>query len=383
MPAFNERIQQALDARHSKGLTRTLTPCDGGNSTTVSIAGRNLLNFSNNDYLGLANDTELKKAFQQGIDVYGNGSAASPMVSGFSNAHRLLEDTLCDWLGFDRAVLLSSGFSANQALLFSLMHQGDTLIQDKLNHASLMEAGQLCDATMVRFRHNDIAHLKQRINAAKSGPTLVVTEGVFSMDGDQAPLAELQQATDRKAWLAVDDAHGIGVLGKTGGGSCEQANVRPDLLIVTFGKAFGLSGAAIMCNHSVGDYLTQFAKHHVYSTAFPAAQAFALNHAAKMIQSQTWRREKLAEHSDRIRHKLGHLAGYVDTFTPIKPFIIGDADQAVAVASAMRQHGIALTAIRPPTVPPNTARLRITVTTAHSDKQVETLCQALNQVVEE
>jgi 8-amino-7-oxononanoate synthase len=383
MPAFSDRIHQALYARQTKGLTRILTPCDGGNSTTVSVDGRNMLNFSNNDYLGLANDPELKKAFQQGIDVYGNGSAASPMVSGFSRAHQLLEDSLCSWLDFDRAILFGSGFSANQALLFSLLKKGDTLLQDKLNHASLMEAGQLSPASMLRFRHNDLAHLKQRLDSTNPQSTLLVTEGVFSMDGDQAPLVEMYQLSRQRALFAVDDAHGIGVLGKTGAGSCEALDVRPDILIITFGKAFGLSGAAILCNHDMGDFLTQFAKHHVYSTAFPAAQAFALNHAVTMIRTQHWRRDKLLHHNRIIKRRLGDLPGYVDTKTPIKPFIIGDADKAVEVSAQIRQHGIALTAIRPPTVPVNTARLRITVTAAHTEKQVETLCQALIQVVKE
>jgi 8-amino-7-oxononanoate synthase len=383
MPAFSDRIQEALYARQSKGLTRSLTPCDGGNSTTVSVNGRNMLNFSNNDYLGLANDPELKKAFQQGIDVYGNGSAASPMVSGFSSSHQVLEDSLCSWLDFDRAILFSSGFSANQALLFSLLKKGDTLLQDKLNHASLMEAGYLSPASMLRFRHNDIAHLQQRLEATDPQTTLLVTEGVFSMDGDQAPLVEMRRLSNNRALLAVDDAHGIGVMGRTGGGSCEQLNVTPDILIVTFGKAFGLSGAAIMCNHDLGDYLTQFAKHHVYSTAFPAAQAFALNHAITMIQTQHWRRDKLSQHNHIISQRLGGLPGYVDTKTPIKPYIIGDPGRAIEVTKQIRQHGIALTAIRPPTVPIDTARLRITVTAAHTEKQVETLCHALVQVVKE
>lgn len=383
MPAFSHRINKALAERESAGLTRTITPCDGGNTSTIRIGGRNLLNFSNNDYLGLANDPELNKAFQQGIELYGSGSSASPMVTGFSRAHQLLENALCEWLGFERAVLFSSGFAANQALLMALLQKDDLLIQDKLNHASLMEAGMLSPATMKRFRHNDVEHLSRLMTKQPIPDTMVVTEGVFSMDGDQAPLANIRTALQDKALFVVDDAHGIGVLGKRGGGSCEQCGVSPDVLVVTFGKAFGLSGAAILCNQQMGAYLTQFARHHVYSTAFPPAQAYALKHAISMIQTQGWRRERLSEHNEVYRRQLKSLPGYVETKTPIKPFIVGDANAAVSMADKLRQHGIHLTAIRPPTVPSGSARLRITLTAGHNEKQIETLCQALIHVVKE
>ncbi len=291
MPAFNQRIAKALATRKQQGLSRCLRSIDGGNQAQLVFNEAVFANFSSNDYLGLANDKELSFAWQKGIELYGNGSGASPLVTGFSPAHQNLESALCDWLGYPRAVLFNSGFSANQAMLFSLLEKGDLLLQDKLNHASLMEAGALSPATMKRFLHND----PQSLSKLLTEEALVVTEGVFSMDGDLAPLADLNAVCEGKAWLAVDDAHGIGVLGEQGSGSCSHANVRPDLLVVTFGKAFGLSGAAILCSEEVGDYLTQFARHHVYSTAMPPSQAYALTHAVGMIQSQDWRREKLAE----------------------------------------------------------------------------------------
>ncbi|TFH92811.1 8-amino-7-oxononanoate synthase [Vibrio ouci] len=377
MPAFNTRIQQALAQRSQQGLSRSIRIIDDGNSAQLKNGSAGYINFSSNDYLGLASDKSLTKAWQHGLDKYGNGSGASPLVTGFSSAHQQLEETLCDWLGFDRAILFSSGFSANQALLFSLLEKDDVLLQDKLNHASLMEAGMLSPAVMKRFRHNDVNNL----TSLMSDNALVVTEGVFSMDGDMAPLADIYAVTNGKGWLAVDDAHGIGVLGKQGQGSCAAAGIQPEILVVTFGKAFGLSGAAIMCSEQVGDYLTQFARHHVYSTAMPPSQAVALCHAASMIQTQQWRRDKLAELSEYYHRLLSDIEGYQTTETPIKPFIIGSSDKAVAVAEQLKSAGIWLTAIRPPTVPNGSARLRITLTAEHQFHHIDKLAEQLKQAV--
>jgi len=380
MPAFKSRIESALADRKAQGLNRSMNVVFSGNQSILEYEGRRYINFSSNDYLGLANDQALVRAWQQGLSVYGSGSGASPMVTGFSAAHSNLEAALTEWLGYERAILFGSGFSANQALLFTLLEKSDVLIQDRLNHASLMEAGMLSPAKMKRFKHNDIAHLKSLLNSEDNH--LVVTEGVFSMDGDCAPLADIAEVTrSYDAWFAVDDAHGIGVLGEFGGGSCELATVKPELLIVTFGKAFGMSGAAILCDHATGDFLTQFARHHVYSTAIPPAQAYALTHAVSMIQEQSWRREKLTELNEVYRDGLQELDGFVETQTSIKPFMIGESELALQVASACRQNGIWVTAIRPPTVPKGTSRLRITLTANHTNEQVRTLSMALKQAL--
>ncbi|MCE7728773.1 8-amino-7-oxononanoate synthase [Vibrio campbellii] len=380
MPAFKSRIESALADRKAQGLNRSMSVVFSGNQSILEYEGRRYINFSSNDYLGLANDQALVRAWQQGLSVYGSGSGASPMVTGFSAAHSNLEAALTEWLGYERAILFGSGFSANQALLFTLLEKSDVLIQDRLNHASLMEAGMLSPAKMKRFKHNDIAHLKSQLSSEDNH--LVVTEGVFSMDGDCAPLADIAEVTSsHDAWFAVDDAHGIGVLGESGGGSCELAKVKPELLIVTFGKAFGMSGAAILCDHATGDFLTQFARHHVYSTAIPPAQAYALTHAVAMIQEQSWRREKLTELNEVYRDGLQDLDGFVETQTSIKPFMIGESELALQVASACRQNGIWVTAIRPPTVPKGTSRLRITLTANHTNEQVKTLSMALKQAL--
>lgn len=375
---FSQRIASSLELRKRQGLHRQLSAVSNGNTTSLHKHNQEFINFSSNDYLGLAADKSLAKAWQKGIELYGNGSGASPLVTGFSYAHQALEERLCTWLGYSRAILFSSGFSANQAMLFALMEKQDLLLQDKLNHASLIEAGLLCPASMKRFHHNDISHLENQI----AGNTLVVTEGVFSMDGDLSPLADIAKATQGKAWLAVDDAHGIGVLGEEGKGSCQRAGIKPQLLVVTFGKAFGLSGAAIMCDEMTGEYLTQFARHHVYSTAIPPSQAHALNEAVNIIASQQWRRDKLFELYHYYDQQLGTLPGYQYTQTPIKPVVVGDAVQSVQLASDLKQNGLWLTAIRPPTVAKGKARLRITLTTNHTKQQVAQLATELHSLIE-
>ncbi|HAS8148503.1 TPA: 8-amino-7-oxononanoate synthase [Vibrio vulnificus] len=381
--AFNERIAQALKQRRKQGLNRQSEVIFSGNQTVLEHQGKRYINFSANDYLGLANDQSLVRAWQQGLSLYGCGSGASPLVTGYTPAHSNLAASLCDWLGYESATLFGSGFSANQALLFALLEKGDLLVQDKLNHASLIEAGLFSPATMKRFKHNDLKALDTILNRADC-PSLVVTEGVFSMDGDCSPLAEMHALTQRhSASLMVDDAHGVGVLGEEGRGSCAIANVKPDFLVVTFGKAFGLSGAALLTDKSSGDFLAQFARHHVYSTALPPAQAFALTHAVELIRTQQWRRDKLNELQTLFAEYLGEHDSYVSTQTPIKPWLIGETQQAVTVAQRCREQGIWLTAIRPPTVPQNTARLRITLSANHTKEQMHTLAQVLLTVTGE
>lgn len=377
MLAFEQRIEQALRNRQQQGLTRHLSVVQTMQHAKLINAGQGYDHFASNDYLGLASDQSLIRAWQDGLQQYGAGSGASPLVSGFSPAHQRLETLLCEWLGYSRAVLFSSGFSANQALLFTLLEEGDLLLQDKLNHASLIEAGLLSAAQSRRFQHNNLAHLNQLLTTHSANHKLVVTEGVFSMDGDLAPLALMQQQLERRAWLMVDDAHGIGVLGEHGRGSCAQAGIQPDILVVTFGKALGLSGAAILCNETLGDYLTQFARHHVYSTAMPPALAHAVCHSVKMVQQQAWRREKLQELSAVYDRKLADVTGFVATATPIKPWILGTNQRAVAIADRLRERGIWVSAIRSPTVPVSKARLRITLTSNHSTQQVTHLADEL------
>jgi 8-amino-7-oxononanoate synthase len=351
-----------------------------GNGPELIFDGKTYLNFSSNDYLGLAHDPDLICHWQEGLSRFGCGSGASPLVTGFSIAHRNLQSALCDWLGYERAILFNSGFSANQAVLFTLLKRHDLLLQDRLNHASLMEAGLLAPATMKRFRHNDVDHLAGLLDCDRAN--FVVTEGTFSMDGDRAPVAQLCDLLEGRATLMVDDAHGIGVLGEEGAGSCALAGVKPDLLLVTFGKGFGLAGAALLCDEGMGEYLSQFARHYVYSTAMPPAQAYALTCAVHMIRTQHWRREKLKELQQVYDTCVSAIDGFVRTETPIKPLIIGDTLQAQGVADLLKQDRIWISAIRPPTVPEGTARLRVTLTAAHTEQQVRGLAQSLQIAIE-
>lgn len=379
--AFNQRISSALTQRKQAGLNRSRTVIEQGNQSRLVVDGQSYINFSGNDYLGLAGSKELTQAWQQGLSLYGSGSGASPLVTGYSKPHADLESQLAEWLGFDCALLFNSGFSANQAVLFSLLEKGDTLLQDKLNHASLMEAGILSPATMKRFKHNDISHLAKLLTTSDNSPSLVVTEGVFSMDGDLSPLSDIAKVTkENNAWLMVDDAHGCGVLGSNGRGCCDFYQVTPDILVVTFGKGFGLSGAAVLCNQECGDYLAQFARHHVYSTAMPPAQAHALSHALLMIQQQEWRREKLKELNQQFESELTDFSGAVKTDTPIKPIIIGETRAAMTLSAALKNQGLWTTAIRPPTVPTGTARLRITLSANHSQQDIKQLTQAITEL---
>lgn len=385
---FDEKIQTALTTRREKGLQRHTQVFSHLADNQISVSSANsaaesrpYINFSSNDYLGLARDPELISAWQQGLTQYGCGSSASPAVTGLSIAHQNLQAKLCEWLGYSRAVLFNSGFSANQALLFTLLDKHDHLIQDKLNHASLMEAGILSPASMSRFKHNDVNDLSCKLAALSSAQAkLVVSEGVFSMDGDIAPLNELsQQCQKHQAWLAIDDAHGLGILGSSGGGITELSGIKSNILIVTFGKAVGLSGAAILCDESTGEFLNQFARHYIYSTAMPPAQAYAINHAITMIQQQAWRREKLAELAEICHDSLSTLSGYRATSTAIKPLICGGSQQAIDLSNYLKQKGMWVGAIRPPTVPANAARLRITLSSRHSQQQVLQLTQAIIQ----
>ncbi|TKB46812.1 8-amino-7-oxononanoate synthase [Ferrimonas sediminicola] len=385
MPAadpLEARIAQALADRQSQGLLRHRQPIHRLEGAKIRVDGRLYHHFCGNDYLGLAESEAIHQAWQEGLRRFGAGSGASPLVTGHHQVHQDLEQQLCDWLGFEAALLFSSGFAANQAVIHALMHKGDLLLQDRLNHASLQEAGHLCPATMKRFAHNDCADLDRRLDGAEPGtPKLVITEGVFSMDGDLAPLAELRQLCDRQgAWLMVDDAHGCGVLGPEGRGSSAAAAIQPDILVVTFGKAFGCAGAAVLCSNQLAQYLIQFARHLVYSTALPPAQACALAESVRQIRSQQWRRDRLMTLSRLLTSGLDPAIPLMNTPTPIKPLMVGDSHKALALSAALREKGLWIGAIRPPTVPAGQARLRLTLSASHSDEQLVALAEALNEV---
>ncbi|SNY76966.1 8-amino-7-oxononanoate synthase [Enterobacter sp. CC120223-11] len=382
--SWQQRIGQALDERRAADAFRTRSPVTQGAGRYLTRGEQRWLNFSANDYLGLSQHPAIVGAWQQGAARYGTGSGGSGHVTGYSEAHQHFEQQLAEWLGYPRALLFISGFAANQAVIAALLHKEDRIVADRLSHASLLEAANLSPAQLRRFAHNDSAQLAQLLAKPVEGLQLTVTEGVFSMDGDSAPLAEIASVTEAaNGWLLVDDAHGIGVSGREGRGTCDEQNVKPDLLVVTFGKAFGLSGAAVLCSEEVADYLLQFARHLIYSTSMPPAQAVALSEALAVIRSDDGeaRRQKLREHISRFRRGAESLGLQLTNSTSaIQPVIVGENHRALALAETMREAGCWLTAIRPPTVPAGTARLRITLTTAHHAEDIDRLLEAMHGV---
>ncbi len=384
--SWQQRIDSALAQRREADAFRRRVPLAQGAGRWLECEGQRYRNFSSNDYLGMSQHPKVIRAWQQGAEQYGTGSGGSGHVTGFSHAHRELESELAQWLGYPRALLFISGFAANQAVIAALMSDKDRIVADRLSHASLLEAAALSPAALRRFQHNDSQHLTRLLSSPNEGQQLVVTEGVFSMDGDSAPLANVAEATTQAgAWLMVDDAHGIGVKGAQGRGSCWQQGVRPELLVVTFGKAFGLSGAAVLCSESLADYLLQFARHLIYSTSMPPAQAVALRASLDVIRSDEGdkRREVLAQH---IAHFRTGAQGLDYQLTPsdsaIQPLIVGENARTLSLATTLREKGCWVTAIRPPTVPAGTARLRLTLTAAHRREDIDTLLEVLHGVRE-
>ncbi|MFV0263300.1 MAG: 8-amino-7-oxononanoate synthase [Kluyvera sp.] len=380
--SWQQRIDHAVAERREAQAFRQRQPLAQGAGRWLTCGERRYRNFSSNDYLGLSQHPQVIRAWQDGAERYGVGSGGSGHVTGYHQAHQRLEEQLADWLGYDRALLFISGFAANQAVIAALAAREDRIVADRLSHASLLEAASLSPAQLRRFQHNDSQHLARLLAAPVAGQQLVVTEGVFSMDGDGAPLAEVAaEARHAGAWLMVDDAHGIGVVGENGRGSCYQQGVKPELLVVTFGKAFGLSGAAVLCSQAVADYFVQFARHLIYSTAMPPAQAQALQAALAVIRSDDGqqRREKLAQHiADFRRGARGLAYALTDSQSAIQPLIVGDNGHTLRLAERLRERGCWATAIRPPTVPVGSARLRLTLTAAHDAQDIVQLLEVLH-----
>ncbi len=375
------RIRTALDERRAADAFRVRRVVENGAGRFLSREGERFCNFSSNDYLGLSQHPQIVRAWQQGADRYGVGSGGSGHVSGYTTAHQALEEELAGWLGYPRALLFISGFAANQAVITALMGKDDRIIADRLSHASLLEAASLSPAQLRRFAHNDASQLNVLLGKPCSGLQLAVTEGysAWTATARRLPLCMTSQ-NSRTPWLLVDDAHGIGVTGEEGRGSAHQQRVRPELLVVTFGKGFGVSGAAVLCSEPVADYLVQFARHLIYSTSMPPAQAVALSASLAVIRGEDGaeRRARLADHIQRFRRGVSALPyRLTDSHSAIQPVIVGENHRALMLAQALRERGQWVTAIRPPTVPPGTARLRLTLTAAHEPQDIDTLLEAL------
>lgn len=377
-------LQRELNERGTQGLLRQRRIISSPQSPHVEVDGRLLLSFSSNDYLGLANHPQLIKVLREGALKHGLGAGAAHLVSGHSTAHHELEQRIADFVGKPAALLFSTGYMANLGTVQALVGRGDTVFADKLNHASLNDAMLLCRAGVKRYRHGDMAQLAQLLEQTKSGRKLVVTDTVFSMDGDIAPLRELLALCEKHdAWLYVDDAHGFGVLGEQGRGSLSHFGLASSRIIymATLGKAAGVFGAIVAAEQAVIDTLINHANSYVYTTATPPALSVALLESVELIEQGDELREHLHRLIEQLRAGLADLPWQLmPSDTAIQPLLIGDNQEAMRLSDGLRERGIWLAAIRPPTVPQGTARLRITLSAAHSADDVERLIGALHEL---
>ena len=382
------KIRAALDARCNQHLYRRTLLADSPQQPHMIINGQAMLTFCSNDYLGLANHPDVIRAFQQAANTYGVGSGAAHLVNGHSRPHQQLEEALAAFTGRDSALLFSTGYMANLGVANALLtSRHDVIYQDRLNHASLVDAGLLSGAKRVRYAHNDTTQLQARLQAQTdpSVTQLIVTDGVFSMDGDVAPVTDLARvAQAHQAWLMVDDAHGFGVLGKTGAGLLEAHGLDQDavpILMATLGKALGTAGAFVAGSRDLIEYLKQSARTWIYTTAQPPAVAAATLASLQLLETESWRREHLHDLIQQFRHGAAQLGlPLMPSDTAIQPLLIGSSEQTLAISQQLAQRGLLVTAIRPPTVPANTARLRITLSAAHSTADVARLLDALQQI---
>ncbi len=377
-------LQSLLQQRQQSALYRSRQIHNSSQTPILQIDGQNYLAFCSNDYLGLASHPRLKAALQQGTEKYAVGSGASHLVTGHSQAHHALEKELAAYTGRERALLFSTGYMANLGIVTSLLGRHDAVFLDKLNHASLVDAALLSRAKIERYPHNNMQALERLLEKSQAQHKLIITDGVFSMDGDVSKLPEMVElAKTYQAWIMVDDAHGLGVLGNTGRGTLEKYGLGENdvpILMGTLGKAFGVFGAFVAGSELLIETLIQTARSYIYTTALPPALAEAARASLIVAEEEAWRRQHLHE---LIKHFRLAAADFplMPSITPIQPILLGSSEKALAVSSALYEQNILVTAIRPPTVPQGTARLRITLSALHDKHQVDELIEALKEVL--
>ncbi len=392
-----EFIKQKLAVQKSQSRYRQRFCVQKSNNNSLEqeaiiiVDGKTYINFSSNDYLGLNNHPKINQAMQEGVDKFGVCASSSSLVTGYHYAHQALEETICQWLNKPKCLLFSSGFTANVALFQTLgqtLNQGNChFFLDKLSHASILDGAFSSKAKVKRFAHNNTQQLSQLLSQCDSDNKLIASEGVFSMDGDQAKLSELESIADKNnAWLYVDDAHSIGVIGKQGQGSTSILNSVSDkensnIIMATFGKAIATSGAFLACDNSLHDYLINFARHYIYSTAISPALAWATIKSIELIQQEQWRRDKIIELSNLLTSLLDDAIQIVPSDSSIHAIIIGDEEKALFVSEQLKKQGIWLTAIRPPTVAIGTSRLRVTICANHKHNDIKHLAYCLNKAL--
>jgi 8-amino-7-oxononanoate synthase len=381
-PDLLKRLAIQTAERANTRLLRRLRTIDRADGPWLEIGNGRLLSFCSNDYLGLAQHPQLVAALTRAARQEGVGSTSAHLICGHRTGHAELEEALAVWTGRERALLFSTGYMANLGVLQAVLKRGDICVQDKLNHACLLDGAKLSGAELKRYPHADVAAAARQLATSPDAAALLATDGVFSMDGDVAPLPELAALCAReRATLLVDDAHGLGVLGTHGAGSVDAADLgqhEVPLLMATLGKALGCMGAFVAGPAALIDGLVQFARPYIYTTAMPPALAAAALEAVQLAQTEDWRRDKLAALIARFRHGATELGlPLAASFSAIQPLLLGSAEAALAAAQALERLGLLVSAIRPPTVPLGQARLRITLSAAHEEAHVDRLLDAL------
>jgi 8-amino-7-oxononanoate synthase len=378
------RLREQLFGRERQKLYRRRLTLESAQDTRVSVNGREYLAFCSNDYLGLANHPELIAAACEGARLYGLGAGGSHLITGHSFAHHALEEALASFTGLPQALLFSTGYMANAGVVTALANRGDAIFADKLNHASLNDAVLISRAKFSRYPHLDLNVLERQLAASNAKSKLVITDAVFSMDGDIAPVANLAALCEKyDAWLMLDDAHGFGVLGPQGRGVLPHFGICSPRIIymATLGKAAGVFGAFVAAQAEVIETLIQHARSYIYTTAAPPLLSHALLKSLELIEREEWRREKLTQITAALKQELQPLRWkLLPSATPIQPLIIGENDKALLLSEALRERGILVPAIRPPTVPQGGSRLRISLSASHTMEDVARLGAALREL---
>ncbi|MBX3665104.1 MAG: 8-amino-7-oxononanoate synthase [Burkholderiales bacterium] len=380
---MHAELAAELADRDARGLRRRRRLLASPQRAHVAVDGRDYLAFCSNDYLGLAADPRLIAAARAGADLYGVGAGASHLVLGHGTAHHRLEEALAGFVGLPRALLFSTGYMANMGVISALAGRGDALFADRLNHASLNDAALLSRAAFRRYPHNDLAALERLLAATPARRRLVIVDAVFSMDGDIAAVPALLDLCARHdAYLLIDDAHGFGVLGAQGRGTPAHFGLVSERLIymATLGKAAGVSGAFVAGSETLIESLLQNARTYIYTTATPPLLAHALLTSLQIIQQEEWRRERLRELIRRLKEGLQDAPWrLLPSDTPIQPLLVGGNAEALSLSARLAAQGLLVPAIRPPTVPQGTARLRISLSADHAMEDVDRLVAALRE----
>lgn len=379
-------LLQRLQAQQEAGLYRHRLTHQSPQTPELQIEGQPYLNFSSNDYLGLASHPRLIQRWQRSATQFAVGAGASHLVNGHTSAHHELEQALARYTGRSRALLFSTGYMANLGAVTALLGRNDAAFSDKLNHASLVDAVILSRAHSYRYAHNDMEMLQRLLAHAPQENRLIIADGVFSMEGDLADLPRISQlAQQHQAWVMVDDAHGLGVLGATGRGTLEHfalTETEIPVLMGTLGKALGCFGAFVAGNEVLIESLIQFARSYIYTTALPPALAETVLESLSIVEQEHWRREKLQQLIQYFRQQaLQAGLNILPSMTPIQGIVLGTNEKVLQASAALKKHHILVVAIRPPTVPLNTARLRITLSALHEKQHIDKLINALSEVL--